>query len=206
MSDVAEYTIILFESDIPELKEILEMSLNLIFFHRNLSNNDLEDAQGKLTNITYVKLKNETLCQEITNTINEIEKIFSQEPKLYGYNISLSFFEKSEKRDNPWERWNFISVMDKKEDLSKKSEVKDNTTNSNIDKENKVREYMFKLIEKLNDKGNHMPIVDLNDNNLKNETFSHKFKTVKVQNKEEYLSLFNNYMQKNQDDIIVINI
>ena len=131
MSDVAEYTIILFESDIPELKEILEMSLNLIFFHRNLSNNDLEDAQGKLTNITYVKLKNEDLCQEITNTINELEKIFSQEPKLYGYNISLSFFEKTEKRDNPWERWNFISVMDKKEDLSKKSEVKDNTTNRN---------------------------------------------------------------------------
>ena len=65
---------------------------------------------------------------------------------------------------------------------------------------------MFKLIEKLNDKGNHMPIVDLNDNNLKNETFLHKFKTEKVQNKEEYLSLFNKYMQKNQDDIIVINI
>ena len=51
MSDIAEYTIILFENDISELKEILEMFLNLILFHRNLSNNDYEDAQGILTNI-----------------------------------------------------------------------------------------------------------------------------------------------------------
>ena len=144
MSDIAEYTIILFENDISELKEILEMFLNLILFHRNLSNNDYEDAQGKLTNITYVKLKNETLNQEIMNIINEIEKLFSKEPKLYGYNLSLSFFEKSEKKENPWEKWNFISIFDKKEELSKKNEIKNDKSDSDSDKENKIREYMFK--------------------------------------------------------------
>ena len=206
MSDIAEYTIILFENDISELKEILEMFLNLILFHRNLSNNDYEDAQGILTNITYVKLKNETLNQEIMNIINEIEKLFSKEPKLYGYNLSLSFFEKSEKKENPWEKWNFISIFDKKEELSKKNEIKNDKSDSDSDKENKIREYMFKIIEKLNDKGNYMPIVNLSDKNLKNETFSHKFEKEKIQNKEQYLSLFNTYMQKNQENIIVINI
>ena len=65
---------------------------------------------------------------------------------------------------------------------------------------------MFKIIEKLNDKDNYMPIVNLNDKSLKNETFSHKFEKEKIQNKEQYLSLFNTYMQKNQENIIVINI
>ena len=206
MSEIGEYTLILFEDDILELKELLEMSLNIIFFHRNLSNNNYEDAQSKLTNITYVKLTNETLSKEIIKIINDIENNFKNDSQIYGQILTLSFFEKVEKKDNPWEKWNFILVFSKKEIAKKKDELIVDEENKEFDKENKIREYIFKIIEKLNDKGNYMPSVNLNDKNLENETFLHKYETKKIKNEEEYLSLFNNYMQKSQDDIIIIKI
>ena len=70
MSDCGEYTIILYEDDIPQIKEIFEISLNIIFFHRYLGNNDYEDVQSKLNKISYVKLKNEKLTKDINNIIN----------------------------------------------------------------------------------------------------------------------------------------
>ena len=206
MSEIGEYTLILFEDDILELKELLEMSLNIIFFHRNLSNNNYEDAQSKLTNITYVKLTNETLSKEIIKIINDIENNFKNDSQIYGQILTLSFFEKVEKKDNPWEKWNFILVLSKKEIAKKKDELIVDEENKEFDKENKIREYIFKIIEKLNDKGNYMPSVNLNDKNLENETFLHKYDTKEIKNEEEYLSLFNNYMQKSQDDIIIIKI
>lgn len=206
MSALAEYTVILFDNDISELKEILEMSLQIIFFHRNLSNNDYEDVQSKLTGITYVKLKNETFTKEIQNILNTIENNFKNEPELYGCNLSFNFYEKKEKENRfPWEKWNFISIYSKKEEDKSKKDLDVDENKSLLEKEDKVREYIFKLIEKLNDKGNYMPNVDLNEINLKNETFSHIFKTEKIQNKESYLSLFNHYIKKNQEDIIIFN-
>ena len=206
MSEIGEYTLILFEDDILELRELLEMSLNIIFFHRNLSNNNYEDAQSKLTNITYVKLTNETLSKEIIKIITDIENNFKNDSQIYGQILTLSFFDKIEKKDNPWEKWNFILVLSKKEITKKKDELLIDEENKEFDKENKIREYIFKIIEKLNDKGNYMPSVNLNDKNLENETFLHKYETKKIKNEEEYLSLFNNYMQKSQDDIIIIKI
>ena len=209
MSEIGEYTIILFENNISDLKEILEISLNIIFFHRNLSNIDYLDVQSKFTNITYVKLKSENISNEISTIINQLEINLKKEPKLYGYKLTLNFYEKNEKNknmENPWERWNFILITSKNEvDKEEKKEINDNKTDSDIDKENKVREYIFKLIEKLNDKGNYMPNVNLDDKNLKDETFLHNFKMEKIEKKEKYLSLFNNYMKKNQENIIVIN-
>ena len=105
--------------------------------------------------------------------------------------------------ENPWENWNFLLITSKNE--VGKNEIKDNKTDSDIDKENKVREYIFKIIEKLNDKGNYMPNVNLDDKNLKNETFWHDFKSEKIENNEKYFSLFNHYMKKSQENIIVIN-
>ena len=206
MSEIGEYTIILFENNITDLKEILEISLNIIFFHRNLSNTDYIDVQSKFTNITYVKLKNEDTSNEISTIINQLEINLKKESKLYGYKLTLNFYEKKEKNknmENPWERWNFILVTSKSEE--EKREISDNKTDSDIDKENKVREYIFKIIEKLNDKGNYMPNVNLEDKNLKDETFLHNFKMEKIEKKEKYLSLFNNYMKKGQENIIVIN-
>ena len=207
MSEIGEYTIILYETDISELKEILEITLNIIFFHRNLSNNNYEDVQSKYTDISYVKLKDEKISKEIMDIINEIEKTLKEEPKLYGFNFTLNFFEKSEKNknlENPWEKWNFILVISKNEDEPSDSKT-DSKTDSDIDKENKIREYMFKIIEKLNDKGNYMPNINLDDKNLKEETFGHSFKKEKINNKEHYLSLFNDFMKKNQENIIIVN-
>ena len=206
MSEIGEYTLILFEDDILELRELLEMSLNIIFFHRNLSNNNYEDAQSKLTNITYVKLTNETLSKEIIKITNDLVNNFKNDSQIYGQILTLSFFEKAEKKYNPWEKWNFILVLSKKEITKKKDELIVDEENKEFDKENKIREYIFKIIEKLNDKGNYMPSVNLNDKNLENETFLHKYDTKEIKNEEEYLSLFNNYMQKSQDDIIIIKI
>ena len=206
MSELGEYTIILFENNLSDLKEILEISLNIIFFHRNLSSIDYVDIQSKFTSITYVKLKDDNISKEITNIINELETNLKKESKLYGYQLTLSFYEKKEKNknlENPWENWNFLLITSKNE--VGKNEIKDNKTDSDIDKENKVREYIFKIIEKLNDKGNYMPNVNLDDKNLKNETFWHDFKSEKIENNEKYFSLFNNYMKKSQENIIVIN-
>ena len=207
MSEIGEYTIILYETDISELKEILEITLNIIFFHRNLSNNNYEDVQSKFTDIAYVKLKDEKISKEIFNLINEIEKNLKQEPKLYGFNLTLNFFEKSEKNKNleiPWEKWNFILVITKNEDETNESKT-DSKTDSDIDKENIIREYIFKIIEKLNDKENYMPSINFEDKNLKEETFWHNFKKEKINNKEKYFSLFNDFMKKNQENIIIIN-
>ena len=209
MSDIGEYTIILFDKDLLELKEILNILLNIIFFHRNLSDNNHEDVQSKLLNITYVKLKSVTLSKEIENLMNDIEKTFMKEPELYGYNLTLSFFEKSEntkKNEITWEKWNFISILTKKEDSEINNVIKMEKSGNDTDRENKIREYIFKVIEKLNDKANYMPDININDQNLHSETFAHTFNTEIIKNKEHYLSLFNNFMQKNQDDIIVINL
>ena len=206
MSELGEYTIILFENNLSDLKEILEISLNIIFFHRNLSSINYVDIQSKFTSITYVKLKDDNISKEITNIINELETNLKKESKLYGYQLTLSFYEKKEKNknlENPWENWNFLLITSKNE--VGKNEIKDNKTDSDIDKENKVREYIFKIIEKLNDKGNYMPNANLDDKNLKNETFWHDFKSEKIENNEKYLSLFNHYMKKSQENIIVIN-
>ena len=96
--------------------------------------------------ITYVKLKDDNISKEITNIINELETNLKKESKLYGYQLTLSFYEKKEKNknlENPWENWNFLLITSKNE--VGKNEIKDNKTDSDIDKENKVREYIFKI-------------------------------------------------------------
>ena len=209
MSDIGEYIIISFENNISELKEILEITLSIIFFHRNLSNEKFEDGKGILTNISYVKINNEKLSKEITNILNELETNFKEENKLYGYQITLNFFEKLEKNkssEKPWETWNLISILVKKEDLKEKNEINEENSNSSyLDKENNLRENIFKIIDKLNDKGNYMPKINIDDKNSEEETFIHNFIIYKIYSKEEYLSKFDNYVKKNQENVIIIN-
>ena len=45
----------------------------------------------------------------------------------------------------------------------------------------------------------------LNDNYLDEETFSHTIKIDKISAKEDYLSLLNHFIKKNQENVIVIN-
>ena len=198
MSNFGEYSIISFENDISKIKENLEISLNLIFFHRYLGSNKYEDAYSILNHISYVKLINKDLSNEINNIIEKVEKNFTNNNDLYGQQLTLSFYEKG-KNENPWEIWSFILV------LSKKEESKDIKDLDIEQREEKIRDYVIKLIEKLNDKNNYMPNVKINNDNPDEETFTHKFKIDDIFKKEDYLSLFNNYMKKDQNNVIVVN-
>jgi len=203
MSNYGEYAIISNEDEISHIKEIMEISLNIIFFHRFLGNNDYEDVQSEINKISYVKLKNEKLSHEINDIITQIENNFKNNFNEYAQQLILSFYNKNEAKKEgktPWEIWNFILI------LSKNEEVANNENKINEEeKENKIREYIFNVIEKLNDKEDYMPNVDLDNKSLNEETFSYDFKINKIMSKEIYFSIFDHFIKKNKSNIIVIN-
>ena len=209
MSDYAEYTIILYEEDILQIKEIFEISLNIIFFHRYLGNNEYQDVQSKINKISYVKVKNEKLSKDIDKIINQIEKNFENNTQ-YGQLFSLKFYEKEKNKKNlkyPWEIWNFILILSRTDDVKDKKVInnKKETYEDDGNKENKIREYIFKIIEKLNDKENYMPNINLDDKSLNEESFFYDKTIENISTKDDYFSLFSNYLKKKQENIIVIN-
>ncbi len=138
--------------------------------------------------------------------MDTLENNLNLENNLYGCQITLNFYEKSEKNknfENPWEKWIFISNLVKGEVLKEKNDS--NSNSSCLDKENIIREYIFKIIDKLNDKENYMPKITFDDKNSEEETFSHNFKIDTIETEEEYLALFNNYVKKNKENVIIIN-
>ena len=208
MSNYGEYTIIYFEEDILQIKEILEIFLNIIFFHRYLASKYFEDVQSKLNNISYVKIKNEKLSKDLINNINEIENNFKQNLNQYAQRLTLSFYEKNKskkEKQNPWEIWNFILILSNKEELIGKKSVNYKKEEIEDDKENNIRKFIFKIIEKLNDKDNYMPNINLNDNSLSDGIFAYDFKIENVSTKEDYLTLFNLFVKKNQENVIIID-
>ena len=200
MSNYGEYTIISNEDEISQIKEIMEISLNIIFFHRFLGSNDYEDVQSNLNKISYVKIKNEKLSHKINDIITQIENNFKNNFNEYAQQLILSFYNKDEANKEgktPWEIWNFILV------LSKKKEGANNENKINEDdNENKIREYIFKIIEKLNDKEDYMPNIDLDKEWLNEETFPYDFKINKIMSKE---IIYDHFVKKNNSNIIVIN-
>ena len=208
MSNYGEYTIIYFEEDILQIKEILEIFLNIIFFHRYLASKYFEDVQSKLNKISYVKIKNEKLSNDLINNINEIENNFKQKLNQYAQRLTLRFYEKGKKNKeekNPWEIWNFILILSKNEDLIEKKELNNKKEEIEDDKENKIRKFIFKIIEKLNDKNNYMPNINLNDNSLSEETFTYEIQIENISSKEDYLTLFNLFVKNNQENVIIID-
>ena len=208
MSNYGEYTIIYFEEDILQIKEILEIILNIIFFHRYLTCKYFEDVQSKLNNISYVKIKNEKITKDLINNINEIENNFQQNLNQYAQRLTLRFYEKEKNKKeekNPWEIWNFILILSKKENLIEKKDLKNKKEEIEDYKENKIRKFIFKIIEKLNDKNNYMPNITLNENSLSNETFAYDIQIENISNKEDYLTLFNLFVKKNQENVIIID-
>ena len=208
MSNYGEYTIIYFEEDILQIKEILEIILNIIFFHRYLTCKYFEDVQSKLNNISYVKIKNEKITKDLINKINEIENNFQQNLNQYAQRLTLRFYEKEKNKKeekNPWEIWNFILILSKKENLIEKKDLKNKKEEIEDYKENKIRKFIFKIIEKLNDKNNYMPNITLNENSLSNETFVYDIQIENISNKEDYLTLFNLFVKKNQENVIIID-
>ena len=208
MSTHGEYTIISNEDEIMQIRENLEISLNIIFFHRYLGNNNYEDVQSNINKISYVKLKNEKLSKENDNIINEIENNFKNNNKDFGQQLTLSFYDKNENKKelkNPWEIWNFILILSKNEDLKNKEDLNDKKEISNDDRENKMKKYNFNIIEKLNDKDDYMPNVIIDDKSLNEETFPFDLKINKILTKENYLSIFDHFVKKDKSNIIVIN-
>ncbi len=200
MSNYGEYTIISNEDEISQIKEIMEISLNIIFFHRFLGSNDYEDVQSNLNKISYVKIKNEKLSHKINDIITQIENNFKNNFNEYAQQLILSFYNKDEANKEgktPWEIWNFILVLSKKEEGANN----ENKINED-DNENKIREYIFKIIEKLNDKEDYMPNIDLDNEWLNEETFPYDFKINKIMSKE---IIYDHFVKKNNSNIIVIN-
>ena len=200
MSNYGEYTIISNEDEISQIKEIMEISLNIIFFHRFLGSNDYEDVQSNLNKISYVKIKNEKLSHKINDIITQIENNFKNNFNEYAQQLILSFYNKDEANKEgktPWEIWNFILVLSKKEEGTNN----ENKINED-DNENKIREYIFKIIEKLNDKEDYMPNIDLDNEWLNEETFPYDFKINKIMSKE---IIYDHFVKKNNSNIIVIN-
>ena len=90
--------------------------------------------------------------------------------------------------------------------LSKNEEKgNENEENERDDKESKIRDFIFNIIEKLNDKDNFMPNVKIDEKHLNEESFLSDFKIENISTKENYLSIFNNYMKKNKENVIVLN-
>ena len=204
MSNYGEYAIISNEDEISHIKEIMEISLNIIFFHRFLGNNDYEDVQSEINKISYVKLKNEKLSHEINDIITQIENNFKNNFNEYAQQLILSFYNKNEAKKEgktPWEIWNFILI------LSKNEEGANNENKINEEeKENKIREYIFNVIEKLNDKEDYMPNVDLDNKSLNEETFSYDFKINKIMSKEIYFSIFDHFIKKISQILLLLII
>ncbi len=117
-----------------------------------------------------MKLKNSELDTLIENNLSLLEKNLIKFGKIQ---VVLNFYQKKVQKFyimqdlvNMWESWKFIFVL-KKESDGQLPEL-----NSSKQKENKIREYIFHILEKMNDKYDFMPDFDLEETDkLPPETF-----------------------------------
>ena len=96
-----------------------------------------------------MKLNNKILETKIEEKINEISNIFSKTNKL---DIELNFYQTvtnsfifSQKLTNLWESWKFHFLLNVKHDSNI---IKNESENQKL-KENKIRKYLFEIIEKV---------------------------------------------------------
>ena len=127
----------LFEGELNQIKDFIEIALNITFFHRLLSENEFEDVTSELSDISYVKVKNENANKLIKNTISQIENNFE---KINRQKLILNFYSEKIDTNNLFESWNFLLILNREKKEIKKEEIED-----------KMRKYIFKIIENLND-------------------------------------------------------
>ena len=127
----------LFEGELNQIKDFIEIALNITFFHRLLSENEFEDVTSELSDISYVKVKNENANKLIKNTISQIENNFE---KINIKKLILNFYSEKIDTNNLFESWNFLLILNREKKEIKKEEIED-----------KMRKYIFKIIENLND-------------------------------------------------------
>lgn len=117
-----------------------------------------------------IKLKNPELDKTIESNISLLEKNLIKFGKIQ---VILNFYQKKVQKFyimqelvNLWESWKFIFV------LKKDSDAQLPELNSSKQKENKIREFIFLVLEKMNDKYDFMPDFDIEEQNkLPSETF-----------------------------------
>jgi len=97
-----------------------------------------------------MKLNNKTLENKIEEKINEVNNAFNKNTKL---DLELKFYQTvtnalifSQKFTNLWESWKFRFVLAKKYD----NNLIKNESDDQKQKENKIRKYLFEIIEKVN--------------------------------------------------------
>jgi hypothetical protein len=118
-----------------------------------------------------MKLQNSELDKVIESNISQLEKNLVKFSKI---SLELNFYQKKvssfyfmQQLTNLWESWKFILVI--------KNESESNFTDLNTkQKENKIRDYIFYILEKLNDKFDFMPDINLDDPDLPKETFPYE--------------------------------
>ena len=149
---VTDHTLEIFEDDVMTIKEYLKISLYIIFFHRWLNNNNYTDQESSINNISYKKIQNDLLGKEINNLLNNVDSYSENYNKLQ---ITVNIYTKETrsyffytKKEGLWEKWNFLIKIN---------------NNGSIDKEDKVRKYISKVIRELNVNLNNMPDIDLDD-------------------------------------------
>lgn len=195
MANFGNYDIPLFEDDIQTIKEFFRIVLNTIIFHRWLGESKFEDTESIFSNITYVKIKNESLQKTIEFNVSQLEKSLLKSNRVQ---VSLKFYQKKiqkfyimQELTNLWEKWEFLFA------------IKKNTDVINTQKENKIREYLSYILEKLNDKFDFMPDFDV-DSQLPEETFPFEININANISDDDFLSLIKDMSIKSalKEDVI----
>ena len=152
MSNFGSHIMPIFEDDLETIKEYIKIALNIIFFHRWLNNNDYMEENSIINNISYIKIKNDSLEKKINDTLSQINNYTSKCQKLqitlslYSNEYTNMFFMK--KKEGLWEKWIFLVHISNK---------------TSTDKEYKVRKYISNVIKELNSDKDFMPDLELND-------------------------------------------
>lgn len=191
MTNYGKHIIPSFEDDVPTIKEFVEILLNTIFYHRWLGINNYSKIPSKISNISYIKLQNDSLQNDISNILSQID--------LYSINheqveIVLDFYTKQtyqyfflKKNTGLWETWIIPIIFGKNgSDINKK--------------EKKVRHYFFKVLEELNQSKDFMPDLNL-EAELPEQTFPYEIKVCENLDGDNFLHLVKNMALKDSLDI-----
>ena len=195
MANFGNHIIPIFQDDILTVKEYLTIAINVIFYHRWLNNNNYIEEQSNINkNISYIKIKDDSLDKEINNLLNQIDNYF---PNKNKFQITLNFYSRLvpqllffNKLEGLWEKWNFLIKI---------------SDNNSTDKESKIRKFISTIIKELNSGKDFMPDIELNDfenmNNInnkgKNSNFPFEIKISNEFDQQSMLSIFKNMDIKN---------
>ena len=194
MANFGSHTIPIFQDDISTVKEYLRIAINVVFYHRWFNNNNNYEEESNISkNISYMKIKDESLEKEIESLLKQIDGYISYQNK---FQITLNFYTKLitqlyffQRPEGLWERWNFLVTV--------------SDSNNTQDKESKIRKFISAIIKELNIGKDFMPDIKLNDfdkcdnNNDKNANFPYEIKLSPEFDQQSMLTIFKNMDIKN---------